>query len=93
MPGMHQEVSGTTLYQRPTLHGTEALLLYYRPKQPPISWVYAIALLVMNNNSSFDGGDFVEDLSKILNQLNQSEKEEIVFLYKDCLKSELILAF
>ena len=50
--------------------------------------------MVMSNNiSSFDGGDCVNDLSEILNQLKQSEKDEIEFLCKDFLKSELIPAF
>ena len=50
--------------------------------------------MVMSNNiSSFDGGDCVNDISEILNQLKQSEKDEIEFLCKDFLKSELIPAF
>ena len=34
------------------------------------------------------GSDWIEDLSEICNQLNQSEKEEIEFLYKDYLRGE-----
>ena len=47
----------------------------------------------MNDNiSSFNGGDW-DDISKENRKLNQLKKDEIVFLYKDYLKGELILAF
>ena len=43
----------------------------------------------MNNDIiSFDGSDWIDDLSEIHNQLNQSEKEEIEFLHKACLQGE-----
>ena len=47
----------------------------------------------MNDNiSSFNGGDW-DDISKEIRKLNQLKKDEVVFLYKDYLKGELILAF
>ena len=48
----------------------------------------------MNNDiSSFDGSDWIDDLSEIHNQLNQSEKEEIEFLYKAYLQGESFCFF
>lgn len=43
----------------------------------------------MNNDiSNFNGSGWIDDLSDIHDQLNQSEKEEIEFLYKDYLQGE-----
>lgn len=48
----------------------------------------------MNNDiSSFDRSDWIDDLSEIHNQLNQSEKEEIEFLYKAYLQGESFCFF
>lgn len=46
----------------------------------------------MNNNvNSFEEDDWIDDLSEIQNDLDQSEIEEIKFLCKDYLQGEFIL--
>ena len=45
----------------------------------------------MNNNaSSFQEDDWINDLSEIQNELDQTEIEEIEFFCKNCLQGEFI---
>ena len=52
---------------------------------------FTLLFCIMNNNaSSFQEDDWINDLSEIQNELDQTEIEEIEFFCKNCLQGEFI---
>ena len=66
------------------------LISYFYVDLLRVYFLFYFFLVMSNNVSSFQEDDWIDDLSEIQNELDQTEIEEIEFLCRDYLQGEFI---